>query len=133
MLVAATISVSPPLPASMPLTVAVELVIVSLPDVPVVAIVSVPTAHEVKVKVERSAVVPEATLKVSCWTPAAAVMVALLEILPAPNCAVPNVALSVPEVLAKVIASVFRKLAALRSTLVPPLTGPIRIVLPPPS
>ena len=96
-----------------------------------IEIVSVPDVQVAKVQPERSTEVPALVLTTRAWAEAVPVIATVVDILPAPNWAALNVAVDVPEVLTKVIASKSRKpatpsvAAALRSTLVPAPTVPI--------
>jgi hypothetical protein len=103
----------------------------SSPVEPVREIVSVPDVQPEKVQPERSTESPSAALMAMAWVELAPVITAAFEILPAPSCALPKVALEVPVVLMKLIPSMPTKpstpsvAAALRSTVTPVVVAPI--------
>ena len=104
----------------------------SVPVEPVRLIVSVPDTQVTKVRPDRSSELPAARFTASPWTPAAVpVIVAAVEILPAPNWLALKVAVDVVDVLTKEMASMLTKpsmpsLAAdVRLTATPAPTVPI--------
>ena len=104
---------------------------ISAPVEPVIEIMSVPDVQPEKVQPDRSTDPPTAALIAMAWVEVVPVMTAAFEILPVPSCALPSVAVDVPDVLTKVMASMLMKpstpseAAALRSMLVPALAVPI--------
>ncbi len=104
----------------------------SLPVDPVRLIVSVPDAQLTKERPDRSSELPAARFTARPWVPAVVpVMVAAVEILPAPNWLALKVAVDVADVLTKEMASMFTKpstpslAAAVRLTATPAPTVPI--------
>ena len=94
---------------------------------------SVPEVQPEKVQPDRSTEPPAAALIAMACPELVPVTTVELAILPAPSCALPNVAVDVPDVLTKVIASTLTKpsipsaAAAVRSMLVPIPATPIWI------
>ena len=104
---------------------------ISSPVEPVIEIVSVPEVQPEKVQPDRSTEPPTAALIAIACVELAPVIAAVFEILPAPSCALPNVAVEVPDVLMKLMPSIPTKpstpseAAALRSTATPVVVEPI--------
>jgi hypothetical protein len=98
---------------------------ISSPVEPVIEIVSVPEVQPEKVQPDRSTESPTAAVMAMACDELVPVMADVFEILPVPSCALPKVAVEVPDVLTKVIPSTLTKpftpsdAAALRSMLVP--------------
>jgi hypothetical protein len=103
---------------------------VSAPPEPLTVIVSVPEVQVGKVQPDRSAEPPESTLTTIALVEAVPVTATVEAIFPEPNWLALKVAVAVPDVLTKAMASTLRKplmpseAAALRSTLVPAPTSP---------
>ena len=106
---------------------------ISSPAAALIEIVSVPDVQVAKVQPERSTDAPAFVLMIRAWVDDVPVIATVVEILPAANWAALNVAVDVPEVLTKVIASKSTKPAmssvapALRSTATPTPAVPIWI------
>jgi hypothetical protein len=104
---------------------------ISSPVAALIEIVSVADVQVAKVQPDRSTDALGLVLMTRPWAEAVPVMATVVDILPVPNWAALNVAVDVPDVLTKVIASKSTKprtpsvAAALRSTLVPAPAVPI--------
>jgi hypothetical protein len=105
--------------------------IVSAPVEPVTEMTSVPDVQFEKVNPDRSKDPADGIVTAKVWVEAVPVIVAVVEILPAPNWVEPNVAVDVPDVLTKVMPSMLTKpsmplvAAAVRLMLVPAPVRPI--------